>query len=696
MALTAEDLALLEREQELAELESALSDALDGEGRAVMVTGDPGIGKTSLLQAAVAAGGSRGFRVLTVRADALEVELSFGVCANLFGPVADAAEGEAELFAGAAANARPILGGAAGIPQAIGEDRLMSLIHGLYWLSANLADSEPLLLVVDDAHWADIPSLRFMHYLARRLDGMRVVLLVAARPAEQGTDHGDVFTALAAQVDCVSLQPSSLSFDAVGSVVTAQLGSPEPSFSSACHQLSGGNPLYLQELLRSARELGVEPSGVDVEGLSDLRPEGIAQSVLARLARLGDEPRRLAEIAAVGGGRLSLRDGAALADLDREAGRGAADALAAAAILSSGEPLRFEHPLVQSAVYGSVGDAERAGLHLRVAELLRESGSPRKAIAVHLLAAERGGEDWVVDELELAAMEEMVQGSPQGAARFLQRALEEDPPEERRGRLLVALGLAETEAGHPQGAERLTGAVELLPGPEERAGALLALGTATTLQARTAEATAAYERGLDELAGTGGDVALSLESMFTIGLNQTLDSRAGALPRLETLIWVPGIDETATGRALLAHAASERAYQGGSLTELRDLAARATAPGLDENDPMAFWAYFFSAYAYEDSDDFEKASEAIANALRIARDKRLQRAGRCRPPPAQLRQPAPGERRGGGCRRPDHRRGRRAGLAGGAAVGRLGARRGPARARRDRSRRRGLPAARGR
>ena len=77
-------LTLLEREQELAELESALTDALDGEGRAVMVAGDPGIGKTSLLQAAVAAAGSRGFRVLTVRADALEVELSFGVCAHLF------------------------------------------------------------------------------------------------------------------------------------------------------------------------------------------------------------------------------------------------------------------------------------------------------------------------------------------------------------------------------------------------------------------------------------------------------------------------------------------------------------------------------------------------------------------------------------------------------------------------------------
>ena len=619
MASTAQDVALLEREQELGELESALTDALSGEGRAVMVAGDPGIGKTSLLQSAVVSARSRGFRVLTVRADALEVELSFGVCAHLFGEVWETGESDPGPFAGAAGNARPILGGAAGVPQAIGEDRLMSLVHGLYWLTANLADAEPLLLVVDDAHWADIPSLRFMHYLARRLGGLPVALLVAARPAERGTDHGDTFAALAAQVDCVSLAPRILSREAVSSVVEGELGRAEPEFARVCHELSGGNPFYLQELLRTARERGVEPSAPAANKLSELRPEGVADSVLLRLAGLGDEPRRLAEVAAVGGGRLSLRDAAELAGLDAASGRRAADALASAAILASGEPLRFEHPLVQGAVYGSVGDAERAGLHLRVAELLRSSGAGRKTIAVHLLNAERGGGDWVVDELELAAVEEMSQGSPEGAARFLRRALDEDPLEERRGRLLVTLGLAETEAGQPQGAERLTAAVELLPGPEERAGALLALGTATTLQARTAEATAAYERGLDEIADTGGVVALNLEAMFTIGLNQTLDSRAGALPRLETLIWVPGIDEMATGRALLAHAASERAYQGGSLDELRDLAARATAPGLDENDPMAFWAYFFSAYAYEDSDDFEQASKAIANALRIAR-----------------------------------------------------------------------------
>jgi DNA-binding CsgD family transcriptional regulator len=250
-----------------------------------------------------------------------------------------------------------------------------------------------------------------------------------------------------------------------------------------------------------------------------------------------------------------------------------------------------------------------------------------------LLSAERGGGDWVIDELELAAGEELLQGSPESAARLLRRALEESPPESRQGRLLAALGLAETEAGHPEGAQRLTDAVDLLGSNEERAGALLALGTAATMQGRITEASVAYERGLTEIAGIGGPVALNLESMFSIGLDHDLEARAEALPRLEELVRAPGIDDSATGRALLGHAASERAYQGGSVEELRELAARATAPGLDQSDPMAFWAYFFTAYAYNDSDDLELAEQTADRALELARARGsvVQAAAACHP-----------------------------------------------------------------
>lgn len=620
LASTAQLAELLEREAEMSVISDTLDSAQAGDGHAILVTGDPGIGKTTLLAAAAEAAGERGFRVLGVRADSLETELAFGVCGQLFGDLTAVPPGgdDPELFAGAAGNARPVLGGAAGIPPTIGEDRILSLIHGLYWLCANLADREPLLLIVDDAHWADSPSLRFLHYVARRLDGLNAALIAAARPTDRGTRTGELLAALAAEPTCASLEPQGLSAEAVARLVGHELGEVNPEFAAACHRLSKGNPLYLLELLRSARARGIDLTDGGARQLAELRPEGVADSVLSRLAGLGDQAKRIAEVAAVGGGRLKLRDAATLAEVEVEAARAAADALAGASILDSGEPLRFSHPLVQGAVYGSVSEAERSGLHLRIAKLLRDGGAPRSAIAAQLLSAERGDGDWVIDELELAAAEAMAHGSPETASLLVGRALEENPPDERRGRLLVTQGLAETEAGRPEGAERLTAAVERLPSPEERAGVLLALGTTLTMQARIGEATAAYERGLEEIAGSGGVVARNLQAMCAIGLDHDTGVRAAALPRLEALIEADGIDETATGRALLAHAASERAYQGGSVRELRDLAARATAPGLDEDDPMAFWAYFFSAYAYNDSDDFERAERAANKAQELA------------------------------------------------------------------------------
>jgi DNA-binding CsgD family transcriptional regulator len=635
VAETLRTVELLEREQELGVIDNALDDAFAGNGRAVLIEGSAGIGKTALLESGIERAGERGFEVLRMRADALESKLSFGVCVQLFHGVATPPrEGNgSDVFAGAAALARPILGATASMPPAIGEDRILSLIHGLYWLSANLADCDPLLVAVDDAHWADLPSLRFLHFLARRLDGLMAALLVAARPAEHGTQTSELLAALSAEDACTTVEPSRLSAAAVGSLVQGELGDAEPEFTQACHRLSGGNPLYVLELLRSAGENGLSPTSKDADALSDLRPERVAESVLARLALLSDDARRLAEVAAVGGGRLPLRDAVAVAGIEVEPGRRAADALVDLAILASGDPLGFVHPLVQAAVYGSVPEAQRGGMHLRAAEMLRESGAPREAIAVHLLSAERRGGEWVADELEQAALEAMLRGSPDAAATFLRRALEEGPPEEHRGRLMVSLGLAETETGHPDGAEQMTAAVELLPGPEDRAGALLALGTTLSLQARTREAADAFERGLAEIAGVEGGVARDLEIWFELGLAYDVEARPATLPRVDALVANPEIGQARSGRVLLAHAAAERAYQGGSVAELRDLAARATAPGLDLDEPAAFWVYFFCAYAYNDSDDYERAADAAENALEVARERGsiVQAAAACHP-----------------------------------------------------------------
>src|SRR5262249_58674949 len=160
------------------------------------------------------------------------------------------------------------------IPPSIGEDRVLSLIHGLYWLCANLADRGPLVLCVDDAHWADVPSLRFMHFLTRRIDGLGAAIVIGARPVGRKARSGELLAALAAEDACARLELSGLSEDAVSDVVTSELGEPEPAFATACHRLTGGNPLYIRELVRNARERGLAPSGRDAAALSELTPEG--------------------------------------------------------------------------------------------------------------------------------------------------------------------------------------------------------------------------------------------------------------------------------------------------------------------------------------------------------------------------------------------------------------------------------------
>jgi predicted ATPase len=157
---------LLERSEELARIESMLAAARSGQGTFVVVEGPAGIGKTALLTAARTAATEGGMRVLRARGTELERDFAFGVVRQLFEPpLAEASELErAELLQAAAGVAAGLLG-LPGAPAAVGPpassvDPSFAILHGLYWLCANLAAQCPLCLVVDDVHWADAASLR--------------------------------------------------------------------------------------------------------------------------------------------------------------------------------------------------------------------------------------------------------------------------------------------------------------------------------------------------------------------------------------------------------------------------------------------------------------------------------------------------------------------------------------------------------
>src|SRR5206468_113647 len=219
---------LLERNDELARIESALADARTGRGRFVVIEGPAGIGKTALPAAARSAAAEDGMGGLRARATEMEANFAFGVVRQLFEPpLVEASEPErADLLqaaAGVAAGVLGLPGAPANGPPSSGVDPSFAILHGLYWLCANLAAVCPLCLVVDDAHWADAASLRYLAFLLTRLEELDVALVVATRPPEAGKG-AESLTALTTDSSAEVIRLAPLTRPAVAELLEARLG----------------------------------------------------------------------------------------------------------------------------------------------------------------------------------------------------------------------------------------------------------------------------------------------------------------------------------------------------------------------------------------------------------------------------------------------------------------------------------------
>ena len=242
---------LCERDSELARVDALLATARAGRGGMLLITGPAGIGKTVLLAAARERAGQAGMRVLAGRGGELESSFSFGVARQLFEPLlAGSAEREA-LLAGVARRALIALeglGDQAGA--AVGGEPPFAVMHGLYWLAVNASGAGPVLLAVDDLHWADQASLRFLLYLADRLAGLPVALALSWRTteAEDGADRLARLEQIAAG-SVISLTP--LSHSGVRTLLTEEFRTaPADRFAAACHAMTGGNAFLLRELIQ--------------------------------------------------------------------------------------------------------------------------------------------------------------------------------------------------------------------------------------------------------------------------------------------------------------------------------------------------------------------------------------------------------------------------------------------------------------
>jgi DNA-binding SARP family transcriptional activator/DNA-binding CsgD family transcriptional regulator len=468
--------SLVEREREIAMLDAVLLEAGAGHGRVALIEGTAGIGKSRLLAEARRRAMTGDALTLSARGSQLEGEFPFGAVRQLFEAVASAPEHSERAFAGAAAPARAVFGAfdeGAGANGAAGAS--FAALHGLYWLTLNLAAERPLLLAIDDLQWCDVPSMRFVAYLARRLEGVPVLLVATLRTGEPVPDEA-LLAEISSDPSTVSIRPALLSERAVNELVRARLGDDaEPEFCAACHATTGGNPLLLRQLLTALEADGVRPEAANSAVVRDIGPRAVSRSVLLRLARMSAEAAEVARAVAVLGESAELPAIAALAGLDERQVAEATGALARGEILRPEQPLGFVHPLVRDAVYHELPPGERELQHARAANVLRAAGAPAEQVASHLLVIPRRGEQWVVDVLDEASRSAIRKGATESAVAHLRRALEEPPAPERRARLLWELGVAEELVSGPAAAEHLRQAYELLEDPRERATAAQAL-----------------------------------------------------------------------------------------------------------------------------------------------------------------------------------------------------------------------------
>lgn len=514
---------LLERQGELDHFAAVLTRVQDGEGLALSIEALAGMGKTRLVRELRTRARAAGMGLLSARATELERSFAFGVVHQLFdGLIAQSTPAERRsLLAGAAAAARPALDLVTSGSPAHTDDRddvSFSSLNGLFWLTANVSRRAPLVLTVDDAQWADAASLRFVHFLTTRLEGLPILVLVAHRPAEAG-ETGDSTRVLAdTSLDRIVLSP--LGPGSTASILEAALGeAPEASFVTVCHERSGGNPFLITQTAKALAGGGIRPTASNVPALIQTVPGSVTDAVLGRLASLPAAASELARALAILGDGCELRQVAELAGLGQQEARDAADALRGADLLGEEHPLRFVHPLVRSAVHAAIPVGARSREHERAALLLASHGAPPQRLAIHLLATEPQGKAQVASTLGVAARAALTQGAPGSALVLLRRALAEPPEEGEREALLELLVVAAARAADFDGLagfeDDLLATLSTDGARSMRAAAPLARWLSVSGAGRTGQAAEILHAAIEAADGAGDlDLAVALEAQL--------------------------------------------------------------------------------------------------------------------------------------------------------------------------------------
>lgn len=370
-------------------LRRALETAVDGAGRLVLVSGEAGIGKTTLVEDLAGQAEERGALVLT------------GGCYDLtttppYGPWLDAFRAYA-LHTGQPERPPLLHGG----PDGAGSQA--ERIEQLCMFLDTLAEQIPLVLILEDLHWSDSASLDLLRVVARRINRSRLLLVATWRIDQLDRQHRlfRLLPLLVRESGGLRVDLAPLSETAQRALVEARYRLPpaeRDALLDYLRQHAEGNPFFLTELLRTLEEEGVlRVAAPGAWCLGDLAeapvPELIRQVIGARVARLGEDASALLEVAAVLGYDVPLDLWAGLSDCDDAILRAVATRVVDARLVLERPPLgyRFSHALVREAIYQGIVLPQRQALHRRAGELLATGARPDPdAVAYHFRQANDG------------------------------------------------------------------------------------------------------------------------------------------------------------------------------------------------------------------------------------------------------------------------------------------------------------------
>jgi AAA ATPase domain len=457
------------RQGELEVLLDAFAAVRAGDRRVVLLTGEPGIGKTRLAAEAGIAAQAQGALVLYGRTDE-GLTLPYQAFAEALGDLVTGAPQEVLESAGSA------LGELASLVPAVRERHAPEAGHGgeryvLFGAVGSLLSAasarHPVVLVLDDLHWADVPTILLLHHLLAVPSRPRLLLIVTFRPTDV-PENSELAASLVRlrrderveEVGLAGLREADV-LDLVHELAGARLGEGEHAYARALHRETDGNPLFVVEMVRDVGS-GAEPSA----------PASLRELIAARAAGLGAAALAVLEAASVVGREFDTRLLERVAEVDGERIADVLDRAERAALVVpvDGRPGRFafQHLLIGHTLYEHLGAARRALLHRRVGEALEELGDEPTAagaaeVARHWVGASPPDRERALRYAELAGRHALREIDPEAALRWLGQALELHGPahDGRRCSLLIGLGVAQRKHGDPAFRETLLEAARL-------------------------------------------------------------------------------------------------------------------------------------------------------------------------------------------------------------------------------------------